>query len=335
MTAEWLVVGVLFAGLLVYSLTGGADFGGGVWDLFASGPRARQQRDTIDRAIGPIWEANHVWLILVIVLLFVCFPPAFATISTALHLPLTLMLLGIVLRGTAFVFRHYDLPRWHSSWSRVFALASVWTPFFLGVSLGAVASGTMRHDPVTGHVITDFISDWLAPFPLAVGAFTVSLFALLAAVYLTLEADNHELREDFRRRALVASVFTGLTAYGSLALASLGAPQLYEGLTVGLRAWVFQGGTFLLAVGLVATLWWRQYRASRALVVLLVIAVELGWGTSHLPYVIPPDLTLDNAAAPNNVLTLFLTILGIGSVLLVPSFFVLYRVFKGRRVFRI
>ena len=325
-----MVAGVILVALVVYTLTGGADFGGGVLDLFARGKTGSAQRKVIDNAIGPVWEANHVWLILVIVLMFVCFPRAFAAVSTVLHIPLTLMLIGIVLRGTAFVFRHYDQPRWHHSWSRVFALASVWTPFFLGVSLGAVASGSFAFD-ATGHVQSNFVSEWLAPFPLSVGAFTVALFTLLGATYLTVEAEEADVREAFRSRALVAAVVTAGCAYVSLALAASGAPSLFTDLTQHVWSWGFQALTLALGTGLSASLWSRRYKMARVLVVLLVVAVELGWAASHVPYILPPDLTLADAAAPRNILVNTLRLLAIGSVVLVPSFVVLYRVFKGPR----
>lgn len=330
MSPEWLVAGVILAALVVYTLTAGADFGGGVLDLFARGRTGSAQRKVIDDAIGPVWEANHVWLILVIVLMFVCFPIAFAAVSTVLHLPLTLMLIGIVLRGTAFVFRHYDQPRWHQSWSRVFALASVWTPFFLGVSIGAVASGSFRFD-ATGHVQTNFVSEWLSPFPLSVGAFTVALFTVLAATYLTVESEDIEVREAFRVRALVAVALTAVCAYVSLGLAVSGATTLFIDLTHHVWSWVFQAGTLVLGGCLTAALWARRYRAARLLVVALVVAVELGWAASHVPYILPPELTLSDAAAPRNILVNTLWLLGFGSVVLVPSFVVLYRVFKGPR----
>lgn len=330
MSPELLVAGVILVALLVYTLTGGADFGGGVLDLFARGRSGSAQRKVIDNAIGPVWEANHVWLILVIVLMFVCFPVAFAALSTVLHIPLTLMLIGIVLRGTAFVFRHYDQPRWHQSWSRVFALASVWTPFFLGVSLGAVASGSFEFD-ATGHVQSNFISEWLAPFPLSVGAFTVALFTLLAATYLTVETDDPEVQEAFRRRALIAAVLTGGCAYVSLGLAASGAPTLFRDLTQHAWSWGFQAATLFLGVALVGSLWTRRYRTARILVVVLVVGVELGWAASHVPFILPPDLTLAEAAAPRNILVNTLRLLALGSVVLVPSFVVLYRVFKGPR----
>src|SRR5262249_22244600 len=206
MTYATLVAVALVASLVIYALGGGADFGGGVWDLLAAGPRAGRQRETIAHAIGPIWEANHVWLILAIVLLFTCFPAAFAAIGTALHIPITVLLVGIVLRGSAFTFRSYGLEPGHvqDRWGRVFACASLVSAIMLGVTLGAIPSGTLGMDPASGQVRTDFISSWCASFPFAVGFLALALFAYLAAAYLTLETEDDDLRDDFRKRALIA-----------------------------------------------------------------------------------------------------------------------------------
>ena len=199
---ELLLGGVMLVSLTFYVLLAGADYGGGVWDLFANGPRAPRQRELIAKAIGPIWEANHVWLILVVVLLFSAFPPAYALISTSLHVSLLLLLLGIVLRGSAFIFRAYDTA--HSGqarWGHVFAMASLGTPILLGVVVGAISSGSI-HQPGEHETLAYFFT-WIAPFPFAVGLFALVLFALLAAVYLTLETDDPALQDDFRRRAIV------------------------------------------------------------------------------------------------------------------------------------
>ncbi|HNP72703.1 MAG TPA: cytochrome d ubiquinol oxidase subunit II, partial [Kouleothrix sp.] len=227
---ELVVAAIMLAALIFYALLAGADFGGGVWDLLAGGPRAQQQRALIASAIGPIWEANHVWVILVIVLLFTAFPPAFVAIMTALHIPLTIMLIGIVLRGAAFTFRTYDsqADAVQRRWSRVFAIASVITPIMLGVCIGAIASGTIT---VEGGVVTSgFFAAWLAPFPWAVGGFALVLFAFLAAVYLTVEATDTALREDFRRRALGAAVAVGVLALLVFLLSGAGAPRIRAGI---------------------------------------------------------------------------------------------------------
>src|SRR5215212_266289 len=190
---------ILLLGVLLYALLGGADFGGGIWDLLAGGPRATEQRQVIAHAIGPIWEANHVWLIFVIVLVFTVFPPVFAALSIALYIPLSLALLGIVFRGAAFIFRTpaRNVALGAGLWDRVFAIAS------------AVASGQIRL--VSGMPVSDSWRTWLAPFPLVIGLLALATCAYLAAVYLTLETTG-ELQEDFRRRALGAGVFFAVLA---------------------------------------------------------------------------------------------------------------------------
>src|ERR1044071_6008281 len=179
LSLELLAAGAMVVSLMFYALLGGADYGGGVWDLLARGRRARAQREVIAEAIGPVWEANHVWLILVLVILFTGFPPAFAAIATALHVPLTLLLVGIVLRGSAFTFRTYDSQRddVQRRWSRVFSAASIITPVLLGVTVGAIASGTIKVE--NGVVTSGFWRSWLAPFPFAAGLFAPPLLPFL------------------------------------------------------------------------------------------------------------------------------------------------------------
>ena len=318
--------------LIIYMLTGGADFGGGLWDLFATGRRAKAQRSLITEAIAPIWEANHVWLIVIVVLLFVAFPVAFAAISTALHIPLTLMLIGIVLRGTAFVFRTYDVQSeaTHRRWSRLFAIASVITPVMLGVTLGAIASGTIHVDVESGRVETDFISAWFAPFPFAIGLLHVDVIcALLAAVYLTLETEDSALQEDFRRRALIAAVSVGAMAGLSFILSAEGAPAIRRGLGNAPWSIPFQILTGAVALWAIWTIWKRRFRLARILVPIQVTLIVFGWGLAQYPYLVTPDLTFSNTAAPDTVLRPLLIVLIVGGVLLVPAFWYLYAVFKG------
>src|SRR4051812_21267512 len=267
----------MIAALVLYVLLGGADYGGGVWDLFAFGRRARAQRALIAEAISPVWEANHVWLILVIVVLFTAFPPAFAAIATALHIPLTLMLIGIVLRGTAFTFRTYDVQRddVQRRWSLVFSIASSITPILLGTILGAIASGTIRVE--NGSVTRGFLRSWLAPFPLSVGLFALALFAFLAAVYLTVEARERELQEDFRSRALLSGVVVGLLALTVFILARTGAPAVRAGIS---RTWWALGlhiFTAILATSAFVALWTRRYRFARICAAAQVTMILLGW----------------------------------------------------------
>lgn len=330
MPLETIIAGVMVASLVLYALLGGADYGGGVWDLFAFGRRAREQRALIAEAISPVWEANHVWLILVIVILFTAFPPAFAAIATALHVPLTLLLIGIVLRGTAFTFRSYDVQRddVQRRWSLVFSIASIITPILLGTTLGAIASGTIRVE--NGTVTSGFFSSWLAPFPLAVGFFALALFAFLAAVYLTVEAEGRgELQEDFRLRALVAGVVVGLLSLTVFVLAKTGAPTVREGIS---RTWWALGlhvFTAIFATSAFVTLWTRRYRVARVCVAAQVTLILLGWAFAQFPHLVEPDITITSAAAPQITLQLLLGALAAGAILLFPSYYYLFRIFKA------
>lgn len=332
MSLETIIAGVMIASLVLYALLGGADYGGGVWDLFAFGRRAREQRALIAEAIGPVWEANHVWLILVIVILFTAFPPAFSVIGTALHIPITLLLIGIVLRGTAFTFRTYDVQHddVQRRWSLVFSIASIITPVLLGIVLGAIASGTIRVE--NGSVTTGFLDSWLAPFPFSVGFFALALFAFLAAVYLTLETRDRELQEDFRKRALVAGVAVGLLALTVFLLAGSGAPTVRAGISRTWWALALHVFTAIFATGAFYALWTRQYRLARFCAATQVTLILLGWAFAQFPNLVEPDVTISSAAAPRITLQLLLVALVAGAILLFPSYYYLFRIFKRQRI---
>lgn len=327
MTAAEVVAGVVVAALAAYALTGGADFGGGVWDLVAVGPRARAQRELVARAIGPIWEANHVWLILVIVLLFVCFPQVYAAIGTALHWPLLGMLFGVVLRGAAFAFRSHDYGPQQAHWDRVFALSSLITPFLFGLCIAGVSSGRIRVGP-DGVVDPDFFGPWTTPFAIGVGALLVAEFAWLAAAYLVVEADTPALRADFRARSLLGGAVTGVFALGVVLLARDGAPAVFDQLGASWRGWAIQAVVGAIAVGAMVATWRGRDALARTLVAGQLLAVLVGWVVALYPALLPPDLTVETAAAPVAVLRTTLGILAVGALALVPAYVWLYRVFK-------
>lgn len=317
--------GILFAGVLLYALLGGADFGGGIWDLLANGPRSNEQRETIARAIGPIWEANHVWLIFVIVLVFTVFPPVFAALSVALYIPFSLALLGIVFRGAAFIFSTpaRGVSASTGVWDRVFAVASTVTPVFFGMAAGAVASGQIRI--VDGEVVSDLWSPWLAPFPIAVGLIALSVCAYLAAVYLTLETEG-ELQEDFRGRALAAGLVFAALAAIALPLAQEGAPHIWRGLTAEASV------VLPLGLGLALLSGWavyaRRFRLARLTAAGEVALLLAGWAWAQYPYLIVPDLTFQEAAATPAMQRAALIVFAVGALFLIPSLWFLYRVFK-------
>ena len=330
-----LVAAAIVIALNLYVLLGGADFGGGVWDLLASGPRRERQRALIADAIAPIWEANHVWLILVVVLLFTAYPSAFALLTTVLHIPLTLMLLGIVLRGSAFTFRSYDSRRdaVQRRWGRIFAIASTVTPLLLGMIVGAIASGTVRQPPRDGSssFADVFIRSWLSPFTLGIGLLALALFAFLAAVYLTVEAKDDQLREDFRLRALAAAFAVFAIASTDLVLAGVGAPRIWSALTTGTLALLLHLATGVAAVVALWALWSRRFSMARIAAAAQVSFILWGWALGQFPYLVPPDVTISGAAAPRVTLALLVGALLLGLAVLIPSLRYLFRVFKGEQ----
>jgi len=314
--ALWTILG---AGLVLYAVTGGADFGGGLWDLFARGPRAEAHKKLIAHALGPIWETNHIWVIFVIVLLFTVFPLGFAAIGIALHVPLTIALFGIVLRGAAFVFRAYGMspPRIQALWGRVFAIASLVTPLALGSCLAALSSGTI----VPG--VSDVGAGWATPYGFLVGLFALSLFAMLAAVYLA--AEDEALAEDFRARAIGAELFAGVVAFATLAVSSAAAPLFFANLS---RAWPIHIAAGALAFATIALLFRRAYAWARITAPAQVACVVLGWGVAMDRHLVLPAIPIDAAGTrPEIYAALFQALIG-GAVLLVPSLLVLFRVFK-------
>jgi cytochrome bd ubiquinol oxidase subunit II len=333
LSLELLLAGAMVVSLNLYVLLGGADYGGGVWDLFARGPRLKQQRNLIARAIGPIWEANHVWLILVVVIFFTAFPLGFATIGTALHIPLTLLLIGIVLRGSAFTFRTYDSQRdsVQQRWSRLFSIASAITPFMLGLIVGAIASGQIQID-TTNFEVT-FIRPWLSPFAFAVGFFALSLFAFIAAVYLTLETNDRALQDDFRLRAIISGVAVGVFALIVFVLSGAYATQIRAGISATAWAIPLHLSTAICAIGAFVALWKRSYRLARLLAAGQVSLILWGWALAQYPFIVGPNVTIYSAGSRRETLELLVVALCGGAMILFPSFFYLFHVFKGRTAF--
>ena len=330
---ELIVAAALVGALTLYLLFGGADFGAGIWTLFAVGRQGQSQRALIDQAIGPIWEANHVWLIIAVVILFTAFPPAFAVISVRLHIPLTLMLIGIVLRGTAFAIRTHDSssrsdgftgvpPIWH--W--IFAWSSLITPTMLGVVLGAIASG--RAAGPTDTVRETFVDPWLAPFPIAVGLLTTALVAYLSSVYLIMESREPSLRRLFRQRAMMSGILVILLAAAALFLTGAGAPEIHQGLVTTALGRATIVGTALVHLAALWALITERDVMARFLAGGGAVAILWGWAFSQYPYLVEPSVTIYDAA-PSGTLDVLLASLLLGSVVLFPFLFYLYSLFKG------
>jgi cytochrome bd ubiquinol oxidase subunit II len=319
---------VMFCTLVAYAVLAGADFGAGVWDLLSRGPRRAAQRRAIAEAIGPVWEANHVWLIFLIVLLFTCFPSAYAAASTALFWPLHLVLIGIVLRGAAFVFRAYGATTAgaHAVWSRIFGAASALTPMLLGMCLGAVSAGGIRVKG--GALSSESLSAWRDVFPTMTGVLALLLCAYLAAVYLAWESEG-DLQEDFRHRALLTWMAAGVVSIATLLLTREEAPRLWERLTSAPANLLVPAGV-LLAPASLFYLRRRRFGVARLLGAAQVVVLLAGWGAAQWPYLIFPDLTIAAAAAPASTLSLIAATLPFGLAALVPSLWFLFTVFKGR-----
>ncbi|HEX3462809.1 MAG TPA: cytochrome d ubiquinol oxidase subunit II [Candidatus Elarobacter sp.] len=315
MTALEVDAGITLVALTLYVVFGGADFGGGVWDLLASGPRRDAQRDLISNAIGPVWESNHVWLIFAWVALFTCFPLAYADIATYLNAPLTIALLGIVLRGAAFVFRNYtsDNVALARTWTVVFGASSLLAPFFLGDAVGALATGRYA---------------WTSPFALSVGLFDVALCAQVAAVFLVRESADPALRDDFRRRALRATVAVWVIGVIPVLLARTAEPQFFAALT-GSTARIAIALAMLLGIVVMVLIARHRDTLARIAAGAEVVAVLGGWFGAQAPQLVPGRYTLASAAAAPAMLEAFAVAAACGAVLLIPSMLYLFAVFKG------
>ena len=313
---------ILWLGVTLYAIFGGADFGAGVWDLLAGGGQQGDRvRRQIDRSIGAVWEANHVWLIFVLVVLWTAFAEAFSAIMTTLYIPLALAALGIVLRGSGFAFRHALPGRFQLPATRVFGIASVLTPFFMGTVVGAIAAGEV---PAAGD--GDPTSSWTGFLPLTTGVLFVLVAAYTAAVFLVRDsgaAGDQELRSYFERRALIAAVIAGAAAVvGVIALHADGR-YVYDGLTSwpGIALVILSGICGLIALGLLIT--GRNY-GLRAAAVGAGTAVIWGYFAAAFPYVLPTSLTISGAAGFSATLTAVIIVFGAAVVTVIPSLALLY-----------
>jgi cytochrome d ubiquinol oxidase subunit II len=313
---------ILWIGVTLYAIFGGADFGAGVWDLLAgSGERADRVRRQIDRSIGAVWEANHVWLIFVLVVLWTAFSTAFSAIMTTLYIPLALAALGIVLRGSGFAFRHALPGPLERPASRVFGISSVLTPFFMGTVVGAIAAGKV---PAGGD--GDPTASWTGFLPLATGAIFVAVAAYTAAIFLVRDSGaggDEELRSYFERRALGAAVVAGAAAVvGVIALHQDGR-YVYDGLTSwpGIALVILSAVCGLAALALLVS--GRNY-GLRAAAVGAGTAVIWGYFAAAFPYVLPTSLTISGAAGASGSLTALIIIFVAAVLTVIPSLALLY-----------
>lgn len=314
---------ILWTGATLYALFGGADFGGGVWDLLAGVDERKGERPRarIQRSLTPVWEANHVWLIFILVVLWTAFPEAFGAIMSTLYVPLALAAFGIVLRGAGFAFRK-SLHRfeYRRAMGATFALSSLLTPFFMGTVVGAIAAGNV---PAAGN--GDAFASWLAPLPLLTGVLFVATGAYLAAVFLVVDsrhAGDNEMAGYFAGRALGAGLVAGAFAVAGLVALHGEARYVYERLIVeGLPLVIVSA---LCGFGVLGLLLSRGRRGLRPLAAGAVVTVIWGWGVAQFPYLLPTSLRIDQAAAPGPTLDSVLIVFAIAAVVVLPALGLLY-----------
>lgn len=324
------------AGLTLYVVLGGADFGAGFWQLFSGrGARGEAVREHAHAAMAPVWEANHVWLVFVLVVMWTAYPVAFGSIASTLAIPLFLAAVGIIFRGTAYALRAgTDRPRELRAVDAAFGVSSLLTPLALGTVVGAIAAGEV---PV-GNAAGDAWASWTGALPLTVGVLGVATGAYLAAVYLAADAvgrsggdgSDAALERAFRARALGAGVVAGALAVAGLLVLRADARGLFDELTAGdgLPALVVSG---LAGMATLALVWTRRYEAARYSAALAVAAVVAGWALAQQPLLLPPELTVSEAAAGHDTLVAVVVAVAAGAVVLAPSLALLFSLtLRGR-----
>ena len=308
---------VMFAAVLLYSVFGGADFGSGVWDLTAGDARrGARTRRLIDHAIGPVWEANHVWLIFVLVFLWSAFPTAFAAMMRTLAIPFWLAGLGIVARGAGFAFRKYaPTLRWAQATGVIFATASLITPFFFGTIAGGIASGRV---PAEGT--GDLWTSWLNPTSILGGVLAVATCTFLAGVFLTADAQKlgwTSLMEELRKKSLVGGAVTGVVVLAGIPVLALDQGMLIDGLLGPALPLVLMSG--IAGLTTMYRLNQKQCRQARVSAVVAVALVVAGWGVAQYPSILGNDLSIDDAAGADSTLIGLLVATGLAAVIVVPA----------------
>ncbi|QWV99252.1 cytochrome d ubiquinol oxidase subunit II [Geomonas nitrogeniifigens] len=317
---------VVALGFVLYALFGGADFGGGIWTALAFGPRAREQREALFNAIGPVWETNHVWLIFVVVTLFTAFPAGFASLFIALMTPLVVALVGINFRGAAYAFRHYgrESGREVPFSARVFEIASVVTPFALGMAVAATAAGSITID---NDVVATGTGVWLTPFTVMGGVIALCVCAYLAPVYMAVRVSG-PLQDDFRHAAIAAGIALGVVTSVMIPLALHTAPEFSHRL-LGSWPMLCVVSAVLAGVATQLLLLLRRYRLAQVMAGATVVLTLAGFAAALSPDLIIKEMSLRAAAAPRATLIAYLTVLPVGAIILIPSLVFLFWTFRG------
>jgi cytochrome bd ubiquinol oxidase subunit II len=323
MTLPLVIAAALFVGVLAYGLLGGADFGSGLYDLTAGDSRrGGELRTLVDHSIGPVWEANHVWLIYILVTWWTAFPRTFAAAMSTLILPMLCALLGIVLRGAGFAFRKYAASLGQARlFGATFAGASLITPFFLGTVAGGIASGR-----VPGEGRGDVWSSWLNPTSLFGGVIAVGTCCFLAGTFLTADATRTgrgALAEQLRRRTLVVGAVTGVVVLGALAPISRDAPTLSSGLSGRAAPLVILSA--LAGTATLVLLVRRHPGPARFTAATAVASVLLGWGVGQYPWLLVDEVTIEAGSGAPATLRALLVAVGLAGVLVLPALAYLFR----------
>lgn len=337
---EVAVAGAMALALLVFALAGGADFGGGMWAFIAPKERAAQEAELVDRAIGPIWEANELWIVVALVILWSGFPSVFAVYGISLFVPLILVLVGIVLRGGLFAFQeHAEYAPIHRAFvifGRAFGAVSVIAPFFFGMAAGTIASGRLRFDRAideaggfaVGSPAGGYFEPWFGPFPIMCGFLAVAICLFLSATYLTIEADDAPgLRAAYRRRGIFAGAILGLLGTAVLPIMAFDASYLWGNL-LKFPAIIFMAAAALALVSSLVMLYLERYRGARAFAITHVVTIFLAWASAQYPYLLVPDITISAAASPKPVLVALLVLSFFYAAVLGPSLALLLYIFK-------
>ncbi len=314
---------VLLVAIAAYAVFGGADFGAGFWDLTAGGPeRGAAPRAVIERSIGPVWEANHVWLIFIFVVTWTAFPSAYESITLTMFVPLTIAALGVVLRGASFAFRKAVVTvRFRRIFGGAFAISSVLVPFCFGAIAGGIASG---HVPAGGKA-GDPVDSWLNATSVVTGVLAITVAAYLAAVYLVWNArraGEADVAEYFRRRAVVTAVVAAVVAAIAFLVLHSKAPHVFDGLTS--RALPLVLLSVVCGFAALVLLIRGAARGARVLAVVAVAGIIGSWGVAQWPYLLPESLTVSAAAAPTGTLTALLVAVGLAVLIVLPGFVLLY-----------
>ncbi len=332
----YIVIFFFMVSIFLYCLLGGADFGAGIVELTARGSSKERARKLISKAMAPIWEANHMWLIIAVVILFNAFPKIYSQVSISLYIPLILLLVGIVLRGTAFTFRHYDAVKDFSQevYSKAFSYSSIMVSFFFGLVVGALVSGKIPVYPA--NFLDGYIFPWFNLFSISVGIFICSLFAFIASVFLLGDTADQELIKDFiikSKIAIIVMVISGGLVFVSSLIEGVGFTKKFISNPISI--------TLIAAATALLPLLWKVLSKGWKWLSRFLVGVQLSFiigafYSVYFPAIVKlrdaEDLTLYNSAAPEITLTLLAWALMVGSVIIFPSLFFLFKVFKlGRK----